>query len=201
VLCWANRRLSVSELDDRLETLHRDTPEPVWHAQMNLLTSHDTPRLLNLVEFDVSRMLLAVALQMAYPGMPMVYYGEEAGCTQVNPLAESGRVSFPWDAIDPDVHRFFRTAITARRASLALSRGTAETVWIDDASGTYGFAREHDDERVLALFNAGAHDATIDLAERGTWQDLLQRMPDATAASGRLRITLPPDAAAWFRRM
>jgi hypothetical protein len=54
---------------------------------------------------------------------------------------------------------------------------------------------------VLALFNAGAKPATLNLAESGAWRDLLGRMPDVTAAAGRLRITLPPDGAAWYQRI
>jgi len=195
---WANTKLTPSELDDRLEVLRRDTPEAIFHTQMNLLTSHDTPRLLNLVEFDKVRLKMAVALQMAYPGVPMVYYGEEAGCTQVHPECESGRVSFPWDGMDEEVRAFFRTAIAARRTSKALSLGNIETIWIDDAQHTYGFAREHNGERVLALFNNGAADAQIHLAANGAWHDLLGQLGHVRAAAGKLNITLPAKSAAWL---
>jgi glycosidase len=198
VVGWANAQLTPSELDDRLETLRRDTPETIFHIQMNLLTSHDTPRLLNLVGFDKARLKMAVALQMAYPGVPMVYYGEEAGCTQQHPECESGRVSFPWDRMDADVHAFFRTAIAARLNSQALSQGSVETIWVDDAQHTYGFAREHAGERVLALFNNGAADADIALAIEGTWRDLLGQLSDVSATAGMLRITLPAKSAAWL---
>jgi glycosidase len=195
---WANAKLTPSELDDRLEVLRRDTPDAIFHTQMNLLTSHDTPRLLNLVEFDKARLKMAVALQMAYPGVPMVYYGEEAGCTQANPLCESGRVTFPWENIDADIHAFFRTTIAARRNSKALSLGSVETVWIDDNSHTYGFAREHEDERVLVLFNNGDADATVMLTADGRWRDLLGQLSEMSAAAGLLRVKLPAKSAVWL---
>lgn len=195
---FANGKLTPSELDDRLETLRRDTPEAIFHSQMNLLTSHDTPRLLNLVEFDKARLKVAVALQMAYPGVPMVYYGEEVGCTQVHPPCESGRVPFPWENIDAEVHAFFRKTIAARRNSTALSLGNVETVWIDDDHHTYGFVREHDGERVLALFNNGDAGATISLTTNGAWRDLLDQINDVSATAGVLHVNLPAKCAAWL---
>ena len=198
VIGFANGRLTPSELDDRLEVLRRDTPDAILHTQMNLLTSHDTPRLLNLVEHDKARVKMAVALQMAYPGVPMVYYGEEAGCAQTDPPCESGRVSFPWDKIDEDLHAFFRKAVAARRNSKALSLGNIETIWIDDEQHTYGFAREHDGERMLALFNNGDAEAMIALEVEGEWHDVLGQLGEVRAGDGMLRVTLPAKTSAWL---
>jgi len=201
VVGFVNGKLTPSELDDRLEVLKRDTPDAIVQSQMNLLTSHDTPRLLNLVEHDRARLKLAVALQMAYPGVPMVYYGEEAGCTQINPPCESGRVPFPWDNIEGDLHAFYRKAIAARRDSAGLSFGNVETIWIDDEKRTYAFVRTHGRERVLALFNGGPNDATFALAASGTWQDVLGSLGQVRAARGMLRVTLPAHTSAWLARV
>ena len=201
VVGYATGRLSPSELDDRLETLRRDTPEPALHAQMNLLGSHDTPRLLTTCGGDRARLMLAAALQLAYPGVPMIYYGDEAGIE--GDYAEGGRRSFPWDAPDEQLLRFYRTAINARRANAALNLGTAETIWIDDASRSYGFLRSHGPLQVAALFNAG--DAAVEVsaslphpAPGGSWHDLLRRLPPALVADGRLQVKLPPRMAGWF---
>jgi glycosidase len=44
-----------------------------------VLGSHDTPRLSTLLGEDFGRLRLAVTLQYAYPGIPLVYYGDEIG--------------------------------------------------------------------------------------------------------------------------
>lgn len=198
---YATGRLTPSELDDRLETLRRDTPPPAFHAQLNLLGSHDTPRLLTVCGGDRERHMLAAALQLAYPGVPMIYYGDEAGVEGA--YAEAGRRAFPWQRPDPELLGFYRRAIITRRASPALAVGEVETVWIDDASRCYGFLRSHGGEQVVALFNAGDASAEVDAvlpppAVGGAWPDLLQRLLPARVEGGRLRATLPPHQAGWF---
>lgn len=47
--------------------------------QLNLLGSHDTPRLLTLSGGDESRALLALSAMFTSPGAPMLYYGDENG--------------------------------------------------------------------------------------------------------------------------
>lgn len=195
---YVNGKLSPSELDDRLQTLRRDTPEPAFHAQLNLLDSHDTPRLLTVCGGDRRRVMLAAALQLAYPGVPMIYYGDEAGLE--GDFAEDGRRTFPWDAPDSELLAFYRSAIRARRASEPLSVGEVETVWIDDAARTYGFRRRHGDDEVIAVFNAGEASAEMSLpwptAAAGAI-DLLGQL-EPTRARHEIRVVLPSLSAAWL---
>lgn len=50
-------------------------------AQLNLFTSHDTPRLASLSGHQPEAVLQALALLFALPGAPCLYYGEEYGLT------------------------------------------------------------------------------------------------------------------------
>jgi glycosidase len=199
VLGFAGNKLSPSELDDRLETLRRDTPPPQFNAQMNLIGSHDTARILTLLDGSRERVMLATALQLAYPGMPMIYYGDEAGLE--GEYAEAGRRAFPWGSEDPQLLEFFRKAINARRNSRALSHGQVLTTWIDDRGG-YGFVRQSGGDVVVALFNNGSEplEASVHMGADypdGEWTDLLG---DRTAHlnNGTLSATIPPLGAAWF---
>jgi len=237
---FAIGRLSPSDLDDRLETLRRDTPEPAFYAQMNLLTSHDTGRLRSLLATEhgrddrsradrgparrgdrggrraahearvMARLRLAVGLQLAYPGAPMIYYGEEAGLE--GRFAEDGRRSYPWDALnggsDPEsvearTFQLYRTAMRARRDSVALRRGSLRTVWVRDRDRTYVFVREHLEQTVVVALNGGSRAARLaiplgDTSESGKWCDLLGTVKDAAFEEGRLRVALPPGSAAWL---
>jgi glycosidase len=201
VMNYALGKLTPAELDDRLETRRRDTPPASFHAQMNILTSHDTARLLARMEGDKERMLLAVAMQLAYPGAPMIYYGDEAGIEGA--FAEDSRRPYPWGREDRQLLDFYRTAANARRRSPALSKGDVTTVWIDERGG-YGFLRTYEGERVIALFNNGpeALEAAIPAGEdmqAGEAPDLLSRVPPARIEDGMLRATIPSLGAAWFR--
>ncbi len=200
VVGWANGHLTPSELDDRLETIRRDYAEPFFNAQMNLLGSHDTPRLLSQCNGNKHNLMLAAALQLGYPGVSMIFAGDEAGC--VGTYAEAARVPFPWDSIDADIHDFYRRAANARQASQALRQGNLETLWIDDAARTYGFARKHaaSGECVYVLLNEGDAPATITVSAEasGTWRDLLGKLPNVNSQTGLLSVTLPAKSAAWY---
>lgn len=201
VVGYATGKLTPSELDDRLETLRRDTPAPAFHVQMNLLSSHDTARLLTLCGGDRARHALAAAMQLAYPGAPMIYYGDEVGLEGT--YAEDGRRSFPWDAPDRELLAFYRTAIHIRGYSVALKWGDVKTVWLDDAASSYGFLRCYGEHCVLAVFNAGSDEAHLELTSpevtgSDCWIDLLGRLPPIYREDHTLPITLPPLTAGWF---
>ena len=71
--------LQALAFSHRLENLFSRYRPEVVRAQMNLLTSHDTPRLLTLLRGDADRARLALSLLFLLPGSPTVYYGEEVG--------------------------------------------------------------------------------------------------------------------------
>ena len=71
--------LQALAFSHRLESLFSRYRPEVVRAQMNLLTSHDTPRLLTLLQGDTARARLALSLLFLLPGNPTVYYGEEIG--------------------------------------------------------------------------------------------------------------------------
>lgn len=201
VLGFASGKLTPAELDDRLETRRRDTPPLSFHAQMNILGSHDTARILSRMESRKERVIFATALQLAYPGAPMIYYGDEAGLEGA--YGEDGRRPYPWGREDPQLLAFFRTAMNARRESAALGKGDVSTAWIDDRGG-YGFVRAYGDERVLALFNNGTGplEAAVPVGDgipNGESRDLLSQLPAARIAGGTLRASLPPLGAGWYR--
>jgi neopullulanase len=115
-------------------------------AQLNLLSSHDMPRLRTLVSGDLAAVRLAVLLQMTLPGAPCVYYGDEIGmeggndpdCRRAFPTGEVGR--------DEALRATFRDLIALRRAYPALRADGLRVAGTDGAC--------------LALVRGGADDAS-----------------------------------------
>ena len=195
---WAGGKLSSAELDDRLETLRRDTPPGQFMAQLNLLGSHDTVRLLTKLEGNKERVKLAATLQLAYPGVPMIYYGDEAGIE--GRYAEDSRRPYPWGSADQDLLAFYEKAINARQTNLALRQGDVETVYVDKYC--YGFKRQADSETVLALFNADTEPHQVTLSsglEAAHWVDLLGIVEPLQANAGQLTLTLPGLTGVWLK--
>ncbi|MBZ0307254.1 MAG: alpha-glucosidase C-terminal domain-containing protein, partial [Anaerolineae bacterium] len=201
---FAHEKLTATEMDDRLAVLRRDTPAPALHSQMNILSSHDTQRVLRACGDDKQKFLQMAAFQLAYPGAPMIYYGDEAGITSLD-HCESGRKAFPWGKEDSEILNFYYRALAARRTSKALRYGDFYVLHIDDDKRVYIFGRQYKDEVVYAAFNAGssAVEVTIPLSlhyeGHCTAEDLLGHYADSLVTGDAMEVTLQPGLAGWFR--
>ncbi|MCS7179461.1 MAG: glycoside hydrolase family 13 protein [Anaerolineae bacterium] len=194
------RPLSGTEFADEIDRLLALYPWEATLAQLNLLGSHDTPRVLTLFRGDRRRLRLAVLVQMTFPGAPCIYYGDEIGM-------EGGddpdcRRSFPWDRSrwDADLRDWVRRCVGLRHRYPALRRGAFYRLWADQS--VYAFARAlPPDPPLVVAVNAGETPAEVrvslalsgagPLAADGLWTDLLsgQSFP---AADGVLCLALPP---------
>ncbi|MCC6804674.1 MAG: alpha-glucosidase C-terminal domain-containing protein [Anaerolineae bacterium] len=196
--------LTPTELDDRLATWLRDTPPPAVKAQMNLVDSHDTGRILTACNGELKRVAQVLAFQLSYPGAPMIYYGGETGLE--GDFAEDGRRTMPWDSLDGTLIDSFKHAIHLRRGSPALRLGEVEAVVIDDAQKVYAFKRSFEGEMVYCAFNASDETAEITLphlggeSPLGTWRDALGGGNAIEARDDALVAWLEPRGAAWFMR-
>jgi glycosidase len=169
---------------------------------MNLIDSHDTWRVLTTCQNDKRRVKQMVAFQFAYPGAPMIYYGDEAGLE--GDYAESGRRAFPWENIDQELHSFYKGLIACRRQSDALRFGDVESVIIDDARRVYVFVRRSGNEVVYAAFNASDDPVTIEIPLRsgdsGHWRDVLDPNKTVESRGDRLVVQLDPRGTGWYMR-
>jgi alpha-glucosidase len=124
------------------------------HA-MNLIGSHDTHRVVSLLG-DPRLVDVAFGMLAAYPGIPMIYAGDEIGLATMGP--EYARIPMPW--AHPERWDQRRLAITralfgARAKSVALQRGGLRWLWIGDDAMT--FLREAPGETIVVHAARGNH--------------------------------------------
>jgi glycosidase len=173
-------------------------PDAANRVNMNLLGSHDTPRVLSLVGGDVTSVRLAALLQFSFPGAPSIYYGDEIGMTGIHDPGSRG--GFPWqseDVWDAGLLETFRSLAALRREHPALRHGGYRTLVAQ--GGSYAFVREHEGATLLVAVNAADHPsrpwATLqDGAAVRLWGD-----GDAIVEGGILRLSLPPRAGGVWR--
>lgn len=178
---------------DRMLSLY---PWEATQVQLNLLDSHDTPRLINLFRGDRRRVRVAVLLQMTFPGAPCIYYGDEIGL-EGGPDPDCRR-AFPWDEErwDRGLLEWYRRCIGLRHALPALRRGEFRRLYVDPT--VYAFARYLPGETpVLVAVNVGAAVASPVIPVGGLWADgvrLTDRISGAVwpVADGAVRPTIPP---------
>ncbi|MCL6445487.1 MAG: glycoside hydrolase family 13 protein [Alicyclobacillus sp.] len=76
---FIQRKLTGDVFAAGITRLQHMYPGPANRAMFNLLGSHDTARVLTLANGDATAVQLATVFQFTYPGIPMVYYGDEVG--------------------------------------------------------------------------------------------------------------------------
>ncbi|MFC6163922.1 glycoside hydrolase family 13 protein [Lactiplantibacillus dongliensis] len=81
-----------------LMTLKENYPASTFNYNFNNIGSHDTPRILTMLQNDRQRLQLAVAMLMTLPGVPCLYYGDEAKMT--GGKDPDNRAYFPWAGVD-----------------------------------------------------------------------------------------------------
>lgn len=135
---------SAEQLMRLIRSLQENYPVPFFYSLMNLLGSHDRARILNVLcdhEFtsvahkDRGKMHLppearAVAIQrfkkmlslfIALPGIPALFYGDEAGLEgAADPFC---RAPFPWGNIDPGLYDTVKKAFKLRKSRPVLQTG------------------------------------------------------------------------------
>ena len=197
---------------EAMETIRENYPRPAFYSCMNMLGTHDNPRILTLLgtfpkeapptrteraEYRMSpeeyhrgcRLLQGAAILLyAFPGSPTVYYGDEAGMEGYEDPFNRG--TFPWGREDRMLQRRFALLGSLRNNRISLQKG--ELRWLYAQGHGLAFARDWADETTIAAINAGdspiflTFDWSGDLATDAlTGQQFLSE-------NGRITICLPP---------
>lgn len=198
-------KLTVNAFAEKLDfLLHKQYPPENVYAMYNPLGSHDTERLLTVLHGDVAKLKLAWLIQMALPGAPAVYYGDEIGM-------EGGkdpecRKAFPWDTYEQksDLRGYLRDLIGWRKRLPALRRGGFQRTLAEDGRSCFAFTRALGEQRLVAAFNASGTRRQIRLnAKQVGWRDGLIVTDllsfDQFIVSGDwLTVMLQPWSGVWL---
>jgi neopullulanase len=172
-----------------LQRLLRLYDPEVTAVMLNLLGSHDAPRMRTVMGDSVDAVAIATVLQMTLPGAPCVYYGDEIGMRgEQDPL---NRGAFPWDrsAWDGELRSFVRELIGLRKRHAALRDG--ELVVLASADGSFAMARRAAGERFVIATNADAIERRLSLRLPDGWGEVAaaHAIDLPVVASGRCTVT------------
>ena len=142
--------------------------------QMNLIDSHDIPRLhCHRDIFDRNLYKGAVMMQFMLPGMPCIYYGDEIGIEGPMGSVENCRYPMVWDQSrwDTDLHDFYISLGRLRTDfGQALSEGQWEFGFCDDE--VLEFRRQGRNQTVVLVMYRGQNTRTvseIDVSGKRDW--------------------------------
>ena len=182
---------NASGLAETVETIVENYPPEVLHCLMNVLGTHDSIRILTALagvdlgtdpprslQADIKmsdaewtrgiRLLKTSSLiQMTLPGVPCIYYGDEAGLEGYkDPF---NRTCYPWGRECLELLGWYKK-ITSIRASHGVYRcGAYRTIAASD--GLFAFERCDAGESMITAANCGQQEQRLPL--EGRWHDLL----------------------------
>ncbi|RQD72574.1 MAG: glycoside hydrolase family 13 protein [Tindallia sp. MSAO_Bac2] len=201
-----------------LMSLFENYPITHFYSCMNLIGSHDRSRILtrlgeapdpdSLTETDkmqyrlpkknrelaVARYKMASLFQMTFPGVPSIYYGDEAGLEGFSdPL---NRRTFPWGDEDEEILEWTKAVVRIRNQYEVLRKGDWEAWTIGEHH--YGFSRKMKGrDTVLVVFNISFEEISVteEMNEIGsataTLHDLITDEKNSITDE-KVRVKLPP---------
>ena len=130
-------------------SLKENYPKEYFYSTMNMLGNHDTERVLTMLNNNVNLLKEAVVIQMTLPGVPLIYYGDEAGLT--GGKDPSNRKSYPWGKENKDILEFYRKLSAIRVSEEALRNGEIE--FLEFNNGILAYERTLNKDRIIIAVN------------------------------------------------
>ncbi len=181
--------IDADEYTSRIDALFARYPMETHLANLNLLESHDTARLLTTASNDRSSVVLSTLLTMTFPGAPCVYYGSEVGVA--GSLDPECRRAFPWnqEEWDQELLQAHQGLIALRHDHSALRSPGYRHVSTD--GHLYVFERFDESETLVVAVNAGNEPASAPAA--------VTELLWGRATSDGKQITVPARSGAVWR--
>ena len=168
---------------NRIMSILENYPKPAINLLMNHIGTHDTARILTVLgtdyipqtreeqshtilsqeEYDksVKSLKLAAVLQYTLPGVPSLYYGDEAGMLGFgDPFCRAG---YPWGKENSELLKFYKTLGEFRRKNEAFKDG--EFIPLFSNQNVVSYLRKRGEDEVLIAVNISDTEQKIPLSE------------------------------------
>ena len=130
ILKYVKGEINSTKFISSVYSLYENYPRDNFYNTMNLLGNHDTERIFTVLQEDISLLELAIVIQMTFPGVPLIYYGDEVGSLgQKDP---SNRKTYPWGKENKNIYNLYNKLITLRKNNDILLKGDFDIVEGED---------------------------------------------------------------------
>lgn len=172
--------------NDRIQEICENYPKPAVDCLMNHIGTHDTCRVLNRLgtlgnyrsshlerykgglnewqrAFGITLLRLISSMQFTLPGVPCIYYGDEAGADGGEDPFNRG--CFPWGNEDKALVEHYRFLGKLRKEHKVFEKG--EFCPVSAALGCVAYERVGDGERIMTVANRNSHSIVYILPGEG----------------------------------
>lgn len=168
---------TAKNLLETVMSILENYPRESIRTLMNHIGTHDTARIItaianygkycgdrkwqseqtlegSLYDFAVLKLKIAALLQYTLPGVPSLYYGDEAGLTGFgDPFC---RAAYPWGHENTDLLSYYKALGNLRRSKDVFKDGDFEPV--DCQDGLFVFLRKQGNKKVLIATNISEYE-------------------------------------------
>lgn len=176
IICVLNGTLAPADWWRELLTLKENYPASTFQYNFNNLGSHDTPRIFTMLQDNRARLNLAFQLLLTLPGVPCLYYGDEAVMT--GGKDPDNRAFYPWSCADRQQIQFVTKWTRWRHEHAWLNQAAFWPFYLADYG--IGYVYLHDVQTVLVVFNLTNLQRTVkatDLHVTGLPDELVAVVP------------------------
>ncbi|OFI47043.1 hypothetical protein BG262_01560 [Floricoccus penangensis] len=152
ILDFLNKDISAQTAYYQLTNLQENYPFDIFLNNFNNIGTHDTARALTMLGEDTNKLYLALQMLMTLPGVPCIYYGDEA-LTSGGPDPDN-RSFFPWENINDKVHDDFKKWIRIRKENKELSNGLLLSFYTNKSFGIIRYNNEKISVHVINASNS-----------------------------------------------
>lgn len=195
-------RENLLQFNERVERFFKAYKRENINAMYFMLSSHDTERIKTILGNDLSKTKLAYQFQMAFPGAPAIYYGDEIGLE--GERDPDCRRAFPWKETtwNRELSQWIRRLVALRKRMPVLRHGEYIRLLADN--DLYAYARTLGEETVLMAMNPTAQNRRISIpCSRLKWEDgrIIQNLLEGqkyTVSGTKLKLDLPAWSGVWL---
>ena len=182
----------VHVFDDLLRSESNQYPQ--GSLRLRFTTNHDknvadgSP----VTRFTPRGVKAAAVLTWTFPGVPLLFNGEEVGNDKKLDLF--GKVEIDWDK-NPDMREFYKQLGSLRAKHPAARRGEFTSLANSDQGEVYSFLREGDGDGVVVVVNFAPREKRVDVSFPGlmvgSWKEYFSG-DDVHPSEGKISFSLQP---------
>ena len=194
ILDFLTYKISSSDAYNKFMTIKENYPKYAFKSNLNLLGTHDTPRILTELNEDKELLNLAVAIQMTFEGVPYVYYGDEAGMT--GGKDPDNRKTYPWKNEDKELIAFYKKMIKDRNNNEVLSRGDTTFLNLENED-VFAYIRHMENSQeneVLVIVNRSNNENTVSINLKEVYKSIKSAEEEYELIDNKVYIRLEPKS-------
>ncbi|MBW7475160.1 alpha-glycosidase [Paenibacillus oenotherae] len=184
----ASGRAFAEQMNNLLMRYPQQTNEVIF----NLLSSHDTARVLTRVGENKPRLKLAVVFLLTYIGTPCIFYGDEIGLKGGDDPDCRACMVWEEEGQDRELYDFYKLLIHLRKEHPVLRSGRFRFLHAADDNGRLIYERLGEGEHfTIWMNNTGEHTVLAHPMNTDDWHDALTG-DHVPAADGEQHVELEP---------